>query len=127
MSRGHLSGTSAQSACFRAALPTVCAPHVQDLLRKIQADAAERLALPPGREVAQELPRFRFFLKQTTHRLKLAHQNGRGGLEVCQMRAAAIDCVIRALWTVAYNNLSPSAQSGFPPIALIALGGYGRG
>jgi hypothetical protein len=100
---------------------------VQDLIRKIQTDAAERLTLPPGREAAQELPRFRSFIKQATHRLKLAHQNGRGGLEVCQLRAAVVDCVIRALWNTAYNNLSQSAKNSFPPIALVALGGYGRG
>jgi [protein-PII] uridylyltransferase len=99
---------------------------VQDLIEKIQAEAAVRLALPPGREAAQELPRFRAFLKRSTHRLKLAHQNGRSGLEICQARAAAIDAVIRALWNVAYNNLTPSAQNSFPPIALVALGGYGR-
>ena len=100
---------------------------VQDLLSKIQTDAAERLALPEGREASQELPRFRAFLKQATHRLKLAHQNGRGGLEICQMRSAVVDCVIRALWTAAYNNLTQSAKNSFPPITLVALGGYGRG
>lgn len=100
---------------------------VQDLIKKIQTEAAERLTLTPGREGSQELPRFRFFIKQATHRLKLAHQNGRGGLEVCQMRAVVIDCVIRALWNTAYNNLSQSAKNSFPPIALVALGGYGRG
>ena len=100
---------------------------MQDLIKKIQEDAAERLALPPGREVSQELPRFRAFIKQATHRLKLAHQNGRGGLEICQMRAAVVDCVIRALWDTAYNNLTQSAKNSFPPITLVALGGYGRG
>lgn len=100
---------------------------MQDLLKKIQTEAAERLTLPPGREAAQELPRFRAFLKQANHRLKHAHQNGRGGLEVAQARAVAIDCIIRALWQVAYNNLTPSAKNSFPPLALVALGGYGRG
>ena len=100
---------------------------VQDLIKKIQMEAAERLALPPGREANQELPRFRAFLKHANHWLKHAHQNGRGGLEVCQARAVAIDCVIRALWDAAYSNLTPSAKNSFPPLALVALGGYGRG
>jgi [protein-PII] uridylyltransferase len=100
---------------------------VQDLLKKIQTDAAQRLVVPEGREAAQELPRFRAFLKHANHRLKHAHQNGRGGLEVCQARAVVIDCIIRALWTTAYNNLSSSAKNSFPPLALVALGGYGRG
>ena len=36
---------------------------MQDLLKKIEVEAAERLLLPPGRLAAQELPRFRAFLK----------------------------------------------------------------
>ncbi len=100
---------------------------MQDLLKKIEAEAAERLSLPPGRLAAQELPRFRTFLKQVMHRVKLAHQNGVGGLEVCQTRSAGIDCVIRALWAAAVNSLSAQARKEFPPIAVVALGGYGRG
>jgi [protein-PII] uridylyltransferase len=99
---------------------------VQELLKKIQTEARDRLQLPPGREAAQELPRFRAFLKQTNHRLKLAHQNGAGGIELCQARALAMDCLLRALWTTAYENLSPAAKNSFPPLALVALGGYGR-
>jgi len=100
---------------------------VQDLIKKIQAEAEERLTLSPGRTAAQELPRFRNFIKQSTHRLKLAHHNGRGGLEVCRTRSAIVDCVIRALWETAFQSLSDGAQKVFPPIALVALGGYGRG
>ena len=83
--------------------------------------------LPPGREAAGELPRFRAFLKELTHRIKITHQNGAGGMEVCQARSALVDCVIRALWNAAIGALSPQARKEFPPIAVIALGGYGRG
>jgi len=111
-------------ACFRTAFSATCAP-VQDLLKKIQV-SSERLALPPGREVAQELPRFRGFLKEATHRIKLAHQNGAGGLAVCHARSLLVDCVIQALWNAVLNNLSAQARKEFPPIAVVALGGYGR-
>ncbi len=100
---------------------------MQDLLKKIEAAAAERLSLPPDRLASQELPRFRAFIKQVMHRVKLAHQNGGGGLEVCRARSAAIDCVIRALWAATVNALSAQARKEFPPIAVVALGGYGRG
>jgi [protein-PII] uridylyltransferase len=100
---------------------------VQDLLKKIQAEAEEKLTFPPGRTTTQELARFRSFIKHSTHRLKLAHQNGRGGLEVCQARAGVIDCVIRALWDTTFRTLSEGSQRAFPSIALVALGGYGRG
>ena len=82
---------------------------MQDLLKKIQT-ASARLALPPGREAAQELPRFRAFIKEAMHRVKLAHQNGAGGLEVCLARSALVDCVIQALWTAAVNTLSAQAR-----------------
>lgn len=101
--------------------------HVQQLLKTIQAEAEQKLTLPAGRAASQELQRFRSFIKQANHRLKLAHQNGRGGLEVCQLRAAMIDCVIRALWDTTFRTLSEGSQRAFPSIALVALGGYGRG
>lgn len=82
--------------------------------------------MQPGREAAQELPRFRSFLKQSAHRLKLAHQNGGGGEEICQARAGMMDCIIKAFWDITYENLSQSAKNSFPPLALVALGGYGR-
>lgn len=98
---------------------------MQELLKKIQT-ASERLALPPGREAAQELPRFRSFIKETMHRIKVAHQNDADGLAICQARAAVVDSVVRALWDAVVNTLSVQARKEFPPVAVIALGGYGR-
>lgn len=103
-----------------------CRPHMQDLLEKIEADAAARLALPPGRTFDQERARFRAFLKLATHRLKLAHRNGAGGLEICRARAAIMDQLIRSLWAATLGSLTPQARKEFPPIAVVGLGGYGR-
>lgn len=112
------------------AFPAVCthsyAP-MPTLVEKIEADAAARLKLPAGRTPAQELARFKAFLKVETHRLKLAHRAGAGGLEVCRARAAVLDQIIRHLWQAAKDSLSPQARQEFPPIAVVALGGYGRG
>jgi [protein-PII] uridylyltransferase len=99
---------------------------MQDLLKKIESAATTRLALPPGRSADQERARFQAFLKVETHRLKLAHRNGAGGIEICQARAAMLDHLIRHLWEAALNTLSPQARKEFPPIAVVALGGYGR-
>ncbi|MCU0785783.1 MAG: [protein-PII] uridylyltransferase [Verrucomicrobia bacterium] len=99
---------------------------MQDLLKKIEADAGARLTLPPGRAAGPEIARFRAFLKLETHRLKLAHRNGAGGLEICQARSAILDHVIRYLWIAALNTLSAQARKEFPPITVVALGGYGR-
>jgi len=100
---------------------------MQDLLKKIDADAGARLTLPPGHTFEQEKARFIAFLKLETHRLKLAHRNGAGGLVICQARSAVLDHIIRHLWNAAVNALSPQSRREFPPIAVVALGGYGRG
>jgi len=99
---------------------------MQDLLKKIEASAASRLGLPPGRLPTQELPRFKGFLKVETHRLKLLHRGGAGGREVCLGRAAILDVMLRNLWDAAKRSMSDLAQRHFPPLTLVAIGGYGR-
>jgi len=99
---------------------------MQELIKKIEADAAIRLPLPAGRQATQELGRYKGFLKLETHRLKMAHRAGAGGLEICQGRAAVLDVLLRYLWDTAKSGLSEQAQKEFPPLALVAIGGYGR-
>ncbi|HTL18956.1 MAG TPA: [protein-PII] uridylyltransferase [Patescibacteria group bacterium] len=99
---------------------------MQELIKKIQADAAARLPLPPGRQATQELPRYKTFLKIETHRLKMSHRAGGGGLEICRARAAVLDQLLHHLWNAAKGGLSEQAQKEFPHLALIAIGGYGR-
>jgi [protein-PII] uridylyltransferase len=99
---------------------------MQELVKKIEADAAARLPLPPGRQATQELARYKGFLKLETHRLKMSHRAGAGGLEICRARAAVLDVLLRYLWDSAKAELSEQAQKEFPPLALVAIGGYGR-
>ena len=99
---------------------------MQELVKKIEADAAARLPLPPGRLPTQELARYKAFLKVETHRLKMGHRAGAGGLEICRARAAVLDVLLRYLWDSAKAGLSPQAQKEFPSLALVAIGGYGR-
>jgi len=100
---------------------------VQDLLKKIEADAQEHLPLPLNADTAEKLARYKGFLKVETHRLKLLHRSGGSGREVCQGRAAMLDALLRHLWETAKGTLSARAQKEFPPLALVAIGGYGRG
>jgi [protein-PII] uridylyltransferase len=100
---------------------------MQDLLDKIQADARARLPATPGQSPAEDLPRYKAFLKVETHRLKLVHRSGGGGVLVCEARAAILDLILRHLWEAAKSRLSDQAREEFPPLALAALGGYGRG
>ena len=99
---------------------------MQELLKKIEANAAARLTLPAGRQPAVELDRYKTFLKVETHRLKLRHRAGAGGLEICHGRAAILDVMLRYLWDTAKAGLSEQARKEFPQLALVAIGGYGR-
>jgi [protein-PII] uridylyltransferase len=96
------------------------------LLEKISADAVHRLTLPPDRAPSQELPRFKNYLKIENHRLKMQHRAGVSAREVCRARAGMMDALlVRLLEGIrgASPALSPVAM---PPIALVAIGGYGR-
>ena len=99
---------------------------MQDLIKKIEADARVRLPSPPNSSPAERLARYKGFLKVETHRLKLQHRAGVSGREICQARAAILDALLRHLWDSSRNSLSPQAQKEFPPLALVAIGGYGR-
>lgn len=99
---------------------------MQDLIKKIEDSAAGRLTLPPGRTAQQELARYKTFLKVESHRLKLLHRAGSSGRTVCLARATIMDVMLRYLWNTARGSLSEQAQKEFPPVALVAIGGYGR-
>src|ERR1700722_17614071 len=96
------------------------------LIQKMEANAASRLALPPGHLPTQELARFKTFLKVETHRLKILHRAGAGGLVICQGRATLMDILLRRMWEAIKASPNAPAQGDFPQIALVAIGGYGR-
>jgi len=100
---------------------------METLFRKIEAAATACLTLPPGRQPSQEIPRYRTFLKVETHRLKMLHRAGGGGMEICAARAHIIDLLLQHFWDVAKQSLSAQAQKEFPKVSFIALGGFGRG
>jgi len=120
--KGFLHG---DRACFQNVLFATYAP-VQGLLKKIQDNADARLPLPPDCDAAEQLARYKGFLKIETHRLKMEHRAGAGGREICEARATILDALLRYLCGAARGSLSAQAQKEFPPVALVAIGGYGR-
>jgi [protein-PII] uridylyltransferase len=98
---------------------------VKSLLAKIEANAAKRLPLPAGRKPAEELARYKGFLKEESHRLKILHRGGEDGLAVCRARSEVMDVMIRHIWESVQLAVPASGRS--PRIALVAFGGYGRG
>lgn len=95
------------------------------LIAKIEENARRRLVLPPLSKPSDELPRYRKFLKVESHRLRILHRGGAGGLEVCQARAGMMDVLIRHIWEEVQRAFP--ARGTVPRIALVAFGGYGRG
>ncbi len=95
-----------------------------NLLEKFEASAAARL---DGCSPTADLARYKTFLKVESHRLKMRHRAGTGGRDICQGRSMLVDVLIRQLWNTAKSSLSEQAQKEFPQVALVALGGYGRG
>ena len=91
------------------------------LAEKIESNAAERLSLPPGTLPAQELARYKRFLKVESHRLKIMHRAGVSGRQICHGRATLIDVLLRYLGEAAKSSLSSQAQKEFPPLALIGV------
>jgi len=100
---------------------------VPSLLERIETNAETRLSLPPGRKPADELARYRNFLKVEAHRLRILHRGGGSGREVCQARAAILDLLLSYILDATRNASPELAEKNLPPIALVAIGGYGRG
>jgi [protein-PII] uridylyltransferase len=98
-----------------------------NLLARFEADAAELLRLPPGQMPAEAIARYRRYRKRQEARLKMFHRAGASGRDYCLARAGLIDVLLRYLWEAARTTLSAQAQKEFPPLALVAIGGYGRG
>jgi len=94
-------------------------------LEKILAHAEQQLVSEGKERLRERLNLYKKFLKLEEHRLRLKHYSGAGGLEVVRDRATLLDVVLRHLFDGAVE-FSPFATQT-PPVALLAIGGYGRG
>src|SRR5262249_21549280 len=96
-------------------------------LEKVLAHAETRLAPTGTRPPTDVLPLYKKFLKVEEHRLRLRHQAGGSGRETCTRRAEMVDVLLR--YGVGGSSCAAGRGNGGPEVllALIALGGYGRG
>jgi len=92
-------------------------------LEKVLAHAEDQLGLAGKRRPTEVLSTYKKFLKLEEHRLRLKHQAGGGGREICARRGELVDVILRHVFAAAANAVGQSETS----LALIALGGYGRG
>lgn len=95
---------------------------MRTLQEKFEALTVRLRGLPPDKHTAE----YKRVVRLMQHQVKLLRNAGAGGRELCQARALLVDVLLRHLWDHAKGSLSPQAQKEFPPLALVALGGYGR-
>src|ERR1043165_597889 len=96
-------------------------------LEKVLAHAESRLAPTGKRRPTEVLPLYKKFLKVEEHRLRLRHQAGGGGREICERGAELVDVLLRYVFGAASSAAGRANGEAEVPLALIALGGYGRG
>src|SRR5437867_2937769 len=93
---------------------------------KILAHAQSRLAATATKRPTEVLPLYKKFLNVEEHRLRLRHQAGGGGREICARRAELVDVLLQYVFGAASAAARENGELELP-LALIALGGYGRG
>ena len=92
---------------------------------KLVASAKARLVLAPGRLPCDEAEAFKRFLKVESQRLRILHRGGMSGRDLCRARAEMMDVLLQHAfdgYLAAFSKIHPRE-----PLALVALGGYGRG
>jgi len=94
-------------------------------LEKILAHAERELTTEGSRRLRERLDLYKKFLKIEEHRLRLKHSSGAGGLEIVRDRAALLDVILRHLFDGALEGSTFAERT--PPVALLAIGGFGRG
>lgn len=96
-------------------------------MEQVLTHAATRLAATGARRPTEVLPLYKKFLKVEEHRLRLKHQAGGGGREICARRSELVDILLQYVFGAAAATAARGNGVAGVPLALIALGGYGRG
>lgn len=96
-------------------------------LEKVLAHAARELASAGVGRPTETLPLYKKFIRIEEHRLRLSHQAGGGGREICARRAELIDVVMRHIFAAAARFAQQDEGASPTPLTVVALGGYGRG
>src|SRR2546421_4554999 len=90
-------------------------------LGKVLAHAERQLASARTMRPAESLPLYKKFLKIEEHRLRLRHQYGGGGREICALRVELIDVLMQRIFEAAVSvstrkpALTPIPPALFPP------------
>src|SRR5213076_3605373 len=112
-----------QSGSPKSTIKIVASRHLEQVL----AHAENQLAATGARRPTEVLPLYKKFLKVEEHRLRLRHLAGGGGREICAHRAELVNIFLRYAFGAASSVAARENGELEVPLALIALGGYGRG
>jgi [protein-PII] uridylyltransferase len=97
------------------------------MLESIQKHAAERLSFLPGASASDRLTACKVFMKEEMAELRERHEAGASGLEIAGQRAQIMDAMLSRLFDHAVAHYVADRGEQPPSVALVALGGYGRG
>ncbi len=92
----------------------------------IHQHASERLQFVGEVSVPERLAACKEFLKNETAALRYRHMQGESGLEIAHDRAETIDELLTHLFDYALESYTRLRGPLPAPVALLALGGYGR-
>jgi [protein-PII] uridylyltransferase len=93
---------------------------------KVLAHAEQQLRSQGKLNSAELLQLYKKFLKIENHRIWLKHRSGGDGREICVERAHLVDIILTHLLDAALEA-EGSGRKKELPLALVAIGGYGRG
>ena len=95
-------------------------------LEKVLVHAERELASTGAGEPKETLATYKKFLRIEEHRLRLSHQAGGGGREICARRVDLIDVIFRHIFAAAATFAQKENKIITIPLTVVALGGYGR-
>jgi [protein-PII] uridylyltransferase len=107
--------------------PFTTMPHLDKVIAHAQRELTASTSVAEAGQLAPQLPLYKRFLKIENHRLRLAHQAGGGGLEICRRRVNLLDVFLRHLFADACKACLPAENIQHTLPAMVAIGGYGRG
>ncbi|MGD1031346.1 MAG: [protein-PII] uridylyltransferase [Opitutaceae bacterium] len=93
----------------------------------LEERARDRLAFAADGLIADRLAACRMFLKEEMELLRARHEAFASGLEIVRARAEIMDLVLKALFDYAAAAYEKELGKAPAQVALVALGGYGRG
>lgn len=98
-------------------------------LAKVLRHAEAKLVANAQKNPTDFLDLYRPFLKVEEHRLFLGHRSGDEGKVFVRKRTDLMDVVLRHIWSTSIQSASRAHSIIFDPdsLAMIAVGGFGRG